>query len=65
MRTPISDVEFTQKLYHDYNVIVLPGSYLGREAHGVNPGENFVRIALVAPLAECMEAMERIKNCCI
>lgn len=65
VRTPISDVEFTQKLYHDYNVIVLPGSYLGREAHGVNPGKNFVRIALVAPLAECMEAMERIKNCCI
>lgn len=64
-RTPISDVEFTQKLYRDYNVNVLPGSYLGREAHGVNPGENFVRIALVASLEECLDAMERIKNCCI
>ncbi|MDV6345020.1 succinyldiaminopimelate transaminase [Nitrosomonas sp. Is37] len=65
VKTPISDVEFTQKLYRDYNVNVLPGSYLAREAHGVNPGENFVRIALVAPLAECVEAMERIKDCCI
>jgi N-succinyldiaminopimelate aminotransferase len=65
VRTPISDVEFTQKLYRDYNVNVLPGSYLGREAHGVNPGENFVRIALVASLEECLDAMERIKNCCI
>ncbi|CAE6511785.1 N-succinyldiaminopimelate aminotransferase [Nitrosomonas nitrosa] len=64
-RTPISDVEFTQKLYRDYNVNVLPGSYLGREAHSVNPGENFVRIALVASLEECLDAMERIKNCCI
>lgn len=64
VKTPVSDVEFTQVLYRDYNVIVLPGSYLGREAHGVNPGEHFVRIALVAPLAECVEAMERIKNCC-
>lgn len=64
VRTPINDTEFTQKLYRDYNVNVLPGSYLAREAHGVNPGENFVRIALVAPLAECVEAMERIKDCC-
>lgn len=65
LKTPISDVEFTQKLYRDYNVNVLPGSYLAREAHGINPGENFVRIALVAPLAECVEAMGRIKDCCI
>lgn len=61
VKTPISDVEFTRKLYHDYNVTVLPGSYLARSAHGINPGENFVRIALVAPLAECVEAATRIK----
>ncbi|MBK7364444.1 MAG: succinyldiaminopimelate transaminase [Nitrosomonas sp.] len=63
VRTPINDQDFTQMLYRDYNVIVLPGSYLGREAHGFNPGENFVRIALVAPLAECSQAMQRIKEC--
>lgn len=63
VRAPINDCDFTQKLYRDYNVIVLPGSYLGREAHGSNPGENFIRIALVAPLTECSQAMQRIKAC--
>lgn len=61
VKTPCSDVEFARRLYRDYNVTVLPGSYLGRYAHGVNPGENFVRIALVAPLEECVEATGRIK----
>ena len=61
VRTPISDVQFTRELYRNYNVTVLPGSYLARHAHGINPGENFIRIALVAPLAECVEAVERIK----
>jgi N-succinyldiaminopimelate aminotransferase len=61
VRTPVGDVQFTRELYRNYNVTVLPGSYLGRHAHGVNPGENFIRIALVAPLAECVEAVDRIK----
>jgi N-succinyldiaminopimelate aminotransferase len=41
---------------------VLPGGYLSREAFGVNPGLNHVRMALVAPLAECVEAAYRIKE---
>ena len=61
VKTPVSDVEFTRRLYRDYNVTVLPGSYLARYAHEINPGENFVRIALVAPATECVEAGERIK----
>ncbi|SET10325.1 succinyldiaminopimelate aminotransferase apoenzyme [Nitrosomonas marina] len=61
-KTPISDTDFTRQLRRDYNVTVLPGSYLGREVHGVNPGKNHVRIALVAPLVECIEAIDRIKN---
>jgi N-succinyldiaminopimelate aminotransferase len=60
IRTPIDDVEFTRLLYRDYNVTVLPGSYLARHANGINPGEDFVRIALVAPLGECIEAAGRI-----
>jgi N-succinyldiaminopimelate aminotransferase len=59
-RTPLPDTEFALGLYRDYNVTLLPGSYLAREAHGVNPGQGFVRIALVAPLAECVEAARRI-----
>ncbi|MHB0985412.1 MAG: succinyldiaminopimelate transaminase [Sulfuricella sp.] len=60
--TPVSDTEFAKALYRDYNVTLLPGSFLAREAHGVNPGTNFVRIALVAPLAQCVEAAKRINS---
>jgi N-succinyldiaminopimelate aminotransferase len=60
LRTPIDDTEFVRRLHHEYNVLVLPGSYLGREVDGNNPGSRHVRIALVAPLAECVEAAERI-----
>jgi len=58
--TPIDDAEFTRRLYAEYNVLVLPGSVLARDAHGENPGANHVRVALVAPLAECIEAVERM-----
>ena len=58
----INDTEFARRLFAAYNVVVLPGSYLAREAGGVNPGANFVRIALVASLAECLEATERIRQ---
>jgi len=61
-RTPIADTEFALRLYRDYNVTVLPGSFLAREAHGVNPGTNFIRIALVAEPQECLEAAERIRT---
>ncbi|MCK6406797.1 MAG: succinyldiaminopimelate transaminase [Rhodocyclaceae bacterium] len=58
----ITDTEFARRLLAEYNVVVLPGSFLAREANGVNPGAGFVRIALVAPLAETIEAAERIKQ---
>ncbi len=54
------DTEFTRRLYQLHHVSVLPGSYLAREARGVNPGRNFVRIALVASTAECTDAARRI-----
>ena len=58
--TAISDVDFARRLYAEYNVTVLPGSYLAREAHGINPGRNRIRMALVAELDECLEAARRI-----
>ncbi|HJW26627.1 MAG TPA: succinyldiaminopimelate transaminase [Rhodocyclaceae bacterium] len=61
-RTPIADTDFARGLYAAYNVVVLPGSYLAREAGGVNPGANFVRIALVPSLADCLEAAGRIRQ---
>lgn len=63
-RTPIPDTEFARRLQAEYNVTVLPGSYLAREADGINPGAGFVRIALVADTAECVEAAERIVAFC-
>lgn len=60
IRTPIIDTSFAQRLHRDYNVSVLPGSFLARDAHGVNPGANFIRLALVANLEETLEAARRI-----
>jgi len=60
IRTPGDDAAFARELYRKYNVTVLPGSYLAREAHGVNPGRNRIRVALVAPLEECLEGVRRI-----
>jgi N-succinyldiaminopimelate aminotransferase len=57
-----ADEEFAQLLFAQENVTVLPGSYLSRDFAGINPGQNHVRIALVAPLADCIEAAYRIKN---
>jgi N-succinyldiaminopimelate aminotransferase len=61
-KSSISDTELAVKLYRDLNITVLPGSYLAREAHGSNPGENFIRMALVASYEECLDAANRIKN---
>jgi N-succinyldiaminopimelate aminotransferase len=55
-----SDTDFARDLYAQYNVTVLPGSYLAREAQGRNPGLGRVRMALVAETAECQEAAQRI-----
>lgn len=56
----MDDIVFAQELLAQYNVSVLPGSLLARQAHGVNPGANRIRLALVAEAAECLEAAERI-----
>jgi N-succinyldiaminopimelate aminotransferase len=58
----LSDTEFTQKLFARQNVTVLAGSFLSRDFNGSNPAARHVRIALVAPLAECIEAARRIKQ---
>ena len=64
-KTPISDTEFCQRLYAQQNITVLPGQYIARTVDGPdgkhNPGENRIRIALVAPLEECVNAAKRIK----
>jgi N-succinyldiaminopimelate aminotransferase len=56
-----SDTDFAQRLFAQQNITVLPGSFLSREVDGLNPGAGFVRMALVAPLAECIDAAHRMK----
>ncbi|MEI7994517.1 MAG: succinyldiaminopimelate transaminase, partial [Methylococcaceae bacterium] len=58
----ISDTDFARQLFARENITVLPGSFLSREFDGINPGINHVRIALVAPLNDCIEAAHRIKH---
>ncbi|MGB4673381.1 MAG: succinyldiaminopimelate transaminase [Azovibrio sp.] len=61
-RTPVPDTDFARDLLAAYNVVVLPGSFLARASGGVNPGAHFVRIALVAGLADCLEAAGHISR---
>jgi N-succinyldiaminopimelate aminotransferase len=60
--TPMDDQEFALRLLSEANVTVLPGSLLARNAHDINPGRNFVRIALVSSAAESLEAAQRIHH---
>ena len=59
-----ADEAFALELFAQYNVTVLPGSYLARACGGVNPGAGRIRMALVAESAECLEAAERIVQFC-
>ncbi|MEG3084390.1 succinyldiaminopimelate transaminase [Sphingomonas sp. PB2P12] len=58
----MDDTVFTQRLFEQTNVTVVPGSYLSRPVDGVDPGAGWVRMALVAPLADCVTAAERIRD---
>ncbi len=60
--TPIEDQQFTRELFAREHVTVVPGSYLSREVDGFSPGAGRVRMALVAPLHECIEAAQRIRT---
>ena len=54
------DQSFARDLLAQYNVTVLPGSFLARESQGFNPGAGRIRMALVAETQECMQAAQRI-----
>lgn len=58
------DEAFARGLYASTHVTVLPGRYLARDAHGINPGRGFVRIALVPDVADCVDAARRIATFC-
>jgi N-succinyldiaminopimelate aminotransferase len=56
------DTRFARALYERANLMVLPGSFMARDAHGENPGRGRVRISLVPDLAQCLEAAERLRR---
>lgn len=58
--TPVADTDFARELYAHEHIIVLPGRFLAREACGINPGQQRIRMALVAELDQCVEAAQRI-----
>ncbi|MCW9014545.1 MAG: succinyldiaminopimelate transaminase [Gammaproteobacteria bacterium] len=61
-QTPVTDTEFAQRLFAEQNVTVLPGQYLSRTSNNINPGENHIRMALVATVEETTEAAKRIRH---
>ena len=61
-KVPMDDAQFCRELFEQEHVTVVPGSYLSRDVDGLNPGAGRVRMALVAPLGECVEAAQRIRR---
>jgi N-succinyldiaminopimelate aminotransferase len=61
-KTPINDTNFAAQLFAQQHITVLPGQYISREVNGINPGQNRIRMALVAPLQECIDGALRIKT---
>lgn len=61
-KTEMNEETFAQQLFSQQHVTVLPGSYLSRTINGINPGQNRIRMALVASVDECIDAAKRIKQ---
>ncbi|TPW17959.1 MAG: N-succinyldiaminopimelate aminotransferase [Halothiobacillaceae bacterium] len=62
LKTPAEDTTFAREFFAHHNVTVLPGSYLSRAVAGINPGAGYVRLALVASLAESIDAAQRLRD---
>jgi N-succinyldiaminopimelate aminotransferase len=62
LRGDVSDIDYARALLAMCNVTVLPGSLLARQSQGINPGTGRIRMALVAPLTECLEAAQRMQS---
>ena len=61
---PVDDDEAAAfKLWTEAGVRVLPGSYLARGKPGENPGEGFIRVAMVAPKDDMQRALIKLRDC--
>ena len=52
----------TLDLWRETGVRVLPGAYLAQEKNGKNPGQDFIRVALVAQQKITGEALAKIRS---
>ena len=60
---PVEDGEAAAlTLWREAGIRVLPGAYLGREVDGVNPGQGYIRVALVAPVDETERGLTAIRQ---
>jgi len=58
-----TSLSFAKKLLEkDVAVVTTPGNWISTEANGINPGEGYVRLALVPDLKNVKLAAERIKG---
>ncbi len=62
LKTPACDQMFARELFRQFNLTVLPGSFLSRPTAQGNPGQQHVRIALVPELSECADAATRLRT---
>lgn len=61
---PVDDGEAAAlRLWQETGVRVLPGAYLAREVDGHNPGQGYIRVALVAPEDETRRGLTRLRDC--
>jgi N-succinyldiaminopimelate aminotransferase len=61
---PVEDGEASAlKLWRETGVRVLPGAYLAREVGGKNPGEGYIRVAMVAPTQEMQRGLTLLRDC--
>jgi aspartate/methionine/tyrosine aminotransferase len=61
---PVEDGEAAAlKAWTETGVRVLPGAYLSRDVHGANPGQTYIRVALVAPKEEMQQGLIRLRDC--
>lgn len=59
-QTPVDDEVFARALFEQQNITVLPGKYLSRDTQQGNPGASRIRMALVADIGQCREAVHRL-----
>ena len=61
---PVEDGEAAAlKLWRETGVRVLPGAYLSRDVGGDNPGNGYIRVALVAPRQETQRGLTQLRRC--